>query len=51
MSEEMKKAIRSLSETVEKLDEGQQAALSLIAHGMELQKELSEKVEEEPAAV
>lgn len=47
MSETMKEAIKSLSNVVETLDEGQQAALSLIAHGMELQKELSEKAKEE----
>ena len=47
MSEQMKNQISSLVSEVKKLNEQQQTALSLIAHGMALQAELDAEKEEE----
>lgn len=46
MSEQMKKQIQNLCDNVGELDDSQQAAISLIAHGMALQKELSSEESE-----
>ena len=46
MSEQMKKTIKDLCNNVSKLDDTQQTAISLIAQGMALQKELSEEEKE-----
>lgn len=46
MSEAMKEQIQAVCDKIGKLDEGQQTAISLIAKGMALQKELSEETKD-----
>lgn len=43
MPDQMKEHLQRMCEKVAELDTEQQAAISLIAHGMALQKELSEE--------